>query len=173
MSLKTLLQCAKCSFTASLAPQLCGHALGGEPTTCFPQLQLPVPIKRHLEAERRWAPSADTPEIRPELLSLPSPRMKTLFTFLFLMVSVTLAVEGLSATPSTQPNDQKVDPGPTRCCFAYMTRPVPLSRLKSFEYTNGRCSKPAVVFITKKGRTICADPSEQWVQDRIRALTPP
>ncbi|KAL7993061.1 hypothetical protein Chor_017317 [Crotalus horridus] len=156
-----------------MAPQLCGKALVGEPTTCFPQLQLPVPIKRHLEAERCWAPSADTPEIRLELLSLPSPRMKTLFTFLFLVVSVTLAVEGLSATPSTQPNDRKVDPGPTRCCFAFVTRPVPLSLLKSFEYTNGRCSQPAVVFITKRGLHICADPSEQWVQDRIHALTPP
>ncbi|KAK9408859.1 C-C motif chemokine 3-like [Crotalus adamanteus] len=157
----------------SLVPQFCGHALVGEPTTCFPPLQLPVPIKRHLEAERRWAPSADIPKIRLELLSVPSPRMKTLFAFLFLVVSFSLAVEGLSESlirlafssppPPLQPSggSRQLSGGlpsgtggsvlshggdvPTLCCFAYMAGPIPLYLLKTFEYTNGRCSQPAVM----------------------------
>ncbi|XP_015682220.1 C-C motif chemokine 3 [Protobothrops mucrosquamatus] len=99
--------------------------------------------------------------------------MKTLFAFLFLVVSITLAVEGLSAIPAVQPDYKNVDVGPTYCCFDFVTRPIPLSLLKSFEYTNGRCSQPGVVFVTKRGIKTCADPSEKWVQDRIHDLTPP
>uniref|UniRef100_A0A670Z9K5 C-C motif chemokine n=1 Tax=Pseudonaja textilis TaxID=8673 RepID=A0A670Z9K5_PSETE len=57
------------------------------------------------------------------------------------------------------------------CCFDYVKRPLPETILKSFEQTEGRCSMPAVVFITKKDRRICADPSEQWVQDRMKYLS--
>uniref|UniRef100_A0A8C6V4A1 C-C motif chemokine n=1 Tax=Naja naja TaxID=35670 RepID=A0A8C6V4A1_NAJNA len=66
-----------------------------------------------------------------------------------------------------------VDPVPTFCCFSFTKRPIPLNLLKSFEYTSGRCNLAAVVFLTKKDVKICADPSEAWVQDRIRALSPP
>ncbi|XP_026547525.1 C-C motif chemokine 5-like [Notechis scutatus] len=57
------------------------------------------------------------------------------------------------------------------CCFDYVKRPLPEKILKSFEETEGRCSRPAVIFITHKNRRICADPSEQWVQDRIQYLS--
>ncbi|XP_060537609.1 C-C motif chemokine 5-like [Pantherophis guttatus] len=131
--------------------------------------------------------------------------MKSLFTFLFLVVSVALAVEGPRLSPGTSgsalsrggkggelkelqgppsaslfqvqppnppPRDQNVDPGPNSCCFDFVRRPIPLKLLKSFYYTSGRCSKAAVVFVTKKDVKMCADPSEQWVQDRIRDLSP-
>ncbi|XP_070788050.1 C-C motif chemokine 5-like [Pituophis catenifer annectens] len=99
--------------------------------------------------------------------------MKSLFAFLFLVVSVALAVEGPSAAPEpTQPRDRNVDPGPNSCCFDFVRRPIPLKNLKSFYYTNGRCSKSAVVFVTKRDLERCANPSEQWVQDRIRDLSP-
>ncbi|KAG8127171.1 hypothetical protein E2320_022206 [Naja naja] len=100
--------------------------------------------------------------------------MKTLLAFVFLVVSVALAVESPSAAPElTQTNNRKVDPVPTFCCFSFTKRPIPLNLLKSFEYTSGRCNLAAVVFLTKKDVKICADPSEAWVQDRIRALSPP
>uniref|UniRef100_A0A8C6V550 C-C motif chemokine n=1 Tax=Naja naja TaxID=35670 RepID=A0A8C6V550_NAJNA len=65
-----------------------------------------------------------------------------------------------------------MDPVPTFCCFSFTKRPIPLNLLKSFEYTSGRCNLAAVVFLTKRGHKICTDPSEAWVQDRIRALGP-
>ncbi|XP_032073045.1 C-C motif chemokine 5-like [Thamnophis elegans] len=60
---------------------------------------------------------------------------------------------------------------PRLCCFNYQNKPVPLRNLKSYERTNSRCSMPATIFTTKKDRKICADPSAQWVQDRIRQLS--
>ncbi|XP_032071036.1 C-C motif chemokine 4-like [Thamnophis elegans] len=60
---------------------------------------------------------------------------------------------------------------PTICCFEYTPGPVPQHLLKSYEHTNSRCSRPAIIFTTKKDRKICADPSVAWVQDRIRELS--
>ncbi|XP_015682221.1 C-C motif chemokine 3-like [Protobothrops mucrosquamatus] len=98
--------------------------------------------------------------------------MKTLFAFLLLVVSVTLDVEGLNATSAVQSDGQSFDI-PTLCCYAFMTHHIPLSLLKSFEYTSSGCSQPGVVFITKRGIKTCANPLEQWVQDYIHALSPP
>ncbi|XP_065693363.1 C-C motif chemokine 3-like [Patagioenas fasciata] len=50
------------------------------------------------------------------------------------------------------------------CCFNYVTRPVPRTFIVSIERTSSRCSKPAVILVTKKGRHICADPQAPWVQ---------
>ncbi|XP_032094494.1 C-C motif chemokine 4-like, partial [Thamnophis elegans] len=89
------------------------------------------------------------------------------------------AGELLPPTPTVRhpsfssPFPSPVDPAPSVCCFAFTRRPIPLSLLKSFEYANGRCPKPAVIFHTKRGIQVCADPSEQWVQDRIRDLSSP
>ncbi|KAM6463813.1 C-C motif chemokine 3-like [Liasis olivaceus] len=100
--------------------------------------------------------------------------MKAVLTFLLLVVSIALAAGGPNpATELTQPKDQYGEPWPRYCCFDFTDRPLPLKILKSFYYTNSNCSKPGVIFITKQNREICADPSEKWVQDRIRDLSPP
>ncbi|XP_026579397.1 C-C motif chemokine 5-like isoform X1 [Pseudonaja textilis] len=98
--------------------------------------------------------------------------MKTVLAFLFLVISVALAVERPSAAPAlTQTNNRKVDPVSSSCCFSFIKRPVPLNLLKSFEHTSESCSVAAVVFLTQRGLKICADPSQSWVQDHIRALS--
>ncbi|XP_015670329.1 C-C motif chemokine 7 [Protobothrops mucrosquamatus] len=58
------------------------------------------------------------------------------------------------------------------CCFNYVTKPIPRKNLKSFERSNARCSRQAVIFTTHVNRQICADPSAPWVQDRIKHLSP-
>ncbi|XP_026579398.1 C-C motif chemokine 5-like isoform X2 [Pseudonaja textilis] len=85
--------------------------------------------------------------------------MKTVLAFLFLVISVALAVE------------RPMDPVSSSCCFSFIKRPVPLNLLKSFEHTSESCSVAAVVFLTQRGLKICADPSQSWVQDHIRALS--
>ncbi|XP_032071454.1 C-C motif chemokine 7-like [Thamnophis elegans] len=57
------------------------------------------------------------------------------------------------------------------CCIHYEIRPFPKEMLKSFENGSPLCPKPAIVFITKMNRRLCADPNLKWVQDRIRDLS--
>uniref|UniRef100_A0A670ZFN1 C-C motif chemokine n=1 Tax=Pseudonaja textilis TaxID=8673 RepID=A0A670ZFN1_PSETE len=57
------------------------------------------------------------------------------------------------------------------CCLRYVKKPLPQRILKSFEHTHFSCKKPGIIFITKKDRRICANPNEQWVQDRMKYLS--
>uniref|UniRef100_A0A8C0XLC2 C-C motif chemokine n=1 Tax=Castor canadensis TaxID=51338 RepID=A0A8C0XLC2_CASCN len=59
---------------------------------------------------------------------------------------------------------------PSECCFTYITHAIPHHRISSFYETSGECPKPGVVFITKKGHSICASPQDEWVQDYIKDL---
>ncbi|KAL8198691.1 UNVERIFIED_CONTAM: hypothetical protein K2H54_020907 [Gekko kuhli] len=59
---------------------------------------------------------------------------------------------------------------PVSCCFGYTSKRIPLGLLAKYYRTSGKCSTPAIVFITKKGREICANPAERWVQDHVSHL---
>ncbi|XP_003929103.2 C-C motif chemokine 14 isoform X2 [Saimiri boliviensis] len=59
---------------------------------------------------------------------------------------------------------------PTECCFAYTTHRIPRQRIVAYYGTNGQCSKPGIVFVTKRGKSICANPNDQWVQDYIKGM---
>ncbi|XP_062448222.1 C-C motif chemokine 4 homolog [Rhea pennata] len=59
---------------------------------------------------------------------------------------------------------------PSSCCFTYISRQLPRSFVTDYYETNSLCSKSAVVFITRKGREVCADPESKWVQDYVRDL---
>ncbi|CAI5795150.1 C-C motif chemokine 4-like [Lacerta agilis] len=54
---------------------------------------------------------------------------------------------------------------PTSCCFTYTAKKIPRNYIADYYETNSRCSQPGVVFTTKKGREICANPAEKWVQE--------
>ncbi|NXP11238.1 CCL5 protein, partial [Thinocorus orbignyianus] len=58
----------------------------------------------------------------------------------------------------------------TLCCFSYTSRKLPQSHVKDYFYTSSKCSQPAVVFITWKGRQVCANPDARWVKEYINAL---
>ncbi|XP_019364173.1 PREDICTED: C-C motif chemokine 4 homolog [Gavialis gangeticus] len=59
---------------------------------------------------------------------------------------------------------------PTACCFSYVTRQLPRDFVKDYYYTNSMCSRAAVVFTTKKGRQICANPEDSWVKEYVNDL---
>ncbi|NWR92799.1 CCL4 protein, partial [Furnarius figulus] len=59
---------------------------------------------------------------------------------------------------------------PTSCCFSYISRQLPRSFVEDYYETNSMCSQPAVVFITKKGREVCANPEQEWVQLYVNDL---
>ncbi|XP_043818657.1 C-C motif chemokine 3-like 1 [Dromiciops gliroides] len=59
---------------------------------------------------------------------------------------------------------------PTACCFSYTTRKVPQAIVVDYYETSSQCSKPAIIFITKKMYQLCADPREPWVQKYVEEL---
>ncbi|XP_055982504.1 C-C motif chemokine 3-like [Sorex fumeus] len=59
---------------------------------------------------------------------------------------------------------------PTACCFSYTSRPLNRKFAVSYFETNSQCSKPGIIFQTKRGREVCANPSESWVQGLIKVL---
>uniref|UniRef100_A0A8D0HBH8 C-C motif chemokine n=1 Tax=Sphenodon punctatus TaxID=8508 RepID=A0A8D0HBH8_SPHPU len=59
---------------------------------------------------------------------------------------------------------------PTSCCFSYASKSIPRSLVQSYYHTSSMCSQPAVIFITKKDREICADPYARWTKEYIKHL---
>ncbi|XP_003414607.1 C-C motif chemokine 4-like [Loxodonta africana] len=59
---------------------------------------------------------------------------------------------------------------PTACCFSYALRKLPRNFVIDYYETSSLCAKPAVVFQTKRGREVCANPSEPWVQEYMDDL---
>ncbi|XP_010289335.1 PREDICTED: C-C motif chemokine 4 homolog isoform X2 [Phaethon lepturus] len=54
---------------------------------------------------------------------------------------------------------------PTSCCFTYTSRQLPRSFVVEYYETNSLCSQPAV-----KGREVCANPEQDWVQQYVKEL---
>ncbi|OXB57634.1 hypothetical protein ASZ78_007029 [Callipepla squamata] len=63
-----------------------------------------------------------------------------------------------------------LDSLPTKCCFSYIQRPVPQNVIASAFTTSSTCRLPAVILVTKKGKEICANPEEPWVQKRLEVF---
>ncbi|XP_008500147.1 C-C motif chemokine 4 homolog [Calypte anna] len=59
---------------------------------------------------------------------------------------------------------------PTSCCFTYTSRQLPRSFVVEYYETNSQCPQPAVVFVTRRGRQVCADPEQSWVQQYVSDL---
>ncbi|XP_006048116.1 C-C motif chemokine 3 isoform X1 [Bubalus bubalis] len=59
---------------------------------------------------------------------------------------------------------------PTDCCFSFVSRQIPRKFVDDYYETSSQCSKPGIIFKTKRGRQVCADPSEDWVQEYITDL---
>ncbi|XP_057631309.1 C-C motif chemokine 3-like [Chionomys nivalis] len=58
---------------------------------------------------------------------------------------------------------------PISCCFSY-SRQIHRKFIADYFETSNLCSQPAVIFITKRNRQVCADPKETWVQEYIADL---
>ncbi|XP_004747202.1 regakine-1-like [Mustela nigripes] len=57
-----------------------------------------------------------------------------------------------------------------KCCFTYVSRKIPLQFVESYNRTSNQCSTPGVIFLTRKGRQVCADPNVAWVQEHMKHL---
>ncbi|XP_055476347.1 C-C motif chemokine 4 [Psammomys obesus] len=83
-------------------------------------------------------------------------------TLSLLLLGAAFCAPGLSAPMGSDP--------PTSCCFSYTSWKLPRTFVVDYYETSSLCSKPAVVFLTRKGRQVCADPSEPWVNEYVNDL---
>ncbi|XP_009966343.2 C-C motif chemokine 4 [Tyto alba] len=56
------------------------------------------------------------------------------------------------------------------CCFSYTHHKLPWKLILRHYSTSTSCTLPAIVFITKKGRQVCANPSDTWVRSYLQML---
>ncbi|XP_063188642.1 C-C motif chemokine 5-like [Chroicocephalus ridibundus] len=80
-------------------------------------------------------------------------------TLLVLVVLLTLSSR-CNAGPHT----------PTECCFNYIKSPLRQSVLKGFYITPKECFSTAVVFETRNGTKVCANPAMNWVGKAVERL---
>ncbi|XP_023660021.1 C-C motif chemokine 20-like [Paramormyrops kingsleyae] len=60
----------------------------------------------------------------------------------------------------------------TSCCVGYSSRRLPCHKLKRYtiQPMTDTCDIEAVIFHTKRGRFICANPLQYWTIKRIKCL---
>ncbi|XP_034363438.1 C-C motif chemokine 8-like [Arvicanthis niloticus] len=57
------------------------------------------------------------------------------------------------------------------CCFSVTNKKIPLRILQSYErINNSQCPREAVIFHTKRGISVCADPTAKWVNAYMKIL---
>ncbi|XP_027745795.1 C-C motif chemokine 4-like [Empidonax traillii] len=74
---------------------------------------------------------------------------------------------------SRSPSEAHFDGIPITCCFTYQQRPIPLRLINSTFVTSSSCINPGVIVVTKKGKQLCVNPQEPWVQERLKHFQTP
>ncbi|XP_075415374.1 C-C motif chemokine 14 [Tenrec ecaudatus] len=90
-----------------------------------------------------------------------------------LKAAVSFLIIFLTLTSTTQAKAESSSRGPyhpAECCLAFTSRRIPLSWLSGYYETTSQCSKPGIIFVTKRGHAICANPNDAWVQSYVREL---
>ncbi|XP_030578331.1 C-C motif chemokine 13-like [Archocentrus centrarchus] len=60
--------------------------------------------------------------------------------------------------------------GPDNCCFVFYPRRINKNLIRSYNLTDPRCPKAAVILALKNSRQICADPSLSWVKNIMKIV---
>ncbi|XP_072209873.1 C-C motif chemokine 4-like [Excalfactoria chinensis] len=75
----------------------------------------------------------------------------------------------LIASSCSRASSAPAGPDVPTCCTTYITHKIPRNLIRSHFSTSTSCSQPAIIFITKKKRAVCANPSEPWVQSYLQS----
>ncbi|XP_036693226.1 C-C motif chemokine 15-like [Balaenoptera musculus] len=59
---------------------------------------------------------------------------------------------------------------PTDCCMSYTSRNIRCAFMKDYVETTSACSRPAIIFITKREQRVCANPRDERVQKCVLDL---
>ncbi|XP_065147682.1 C-C motif chemokine 3-like 1 [Paramisgurnus dabryanus] len=87
--------------------------------------------------------------------------MRHLMALMFLVIFCSLQLTTSAPIAS--------DVAKSTCCAKFSNAQIPLKLVKSYYWTASSCSKPAIVFLTKK-RKICVDPETSWVSGHINEV---
>ncbi|XP_014822247.1 PREDICTED: C-C motif chemokine 5-like [Calidris pugnax] len=87
-----------------------------------------------------------------------------------LLVAICSPAEAQLDDSRVAASSQKPGTIPTPCCFSFLRTPIPRRLLASAYTTSSQCSQPAVILVTKKGKTLCANPQAPWVQEHLKYL---
>ncbi|XP_005597616.1 C-C motif chemokine 14 isoform X3 [Equus asinus] len=61
---------------------------------------------------------------------------------------------------------------PADCCLSYTSQKIRCELMTSYFETSSGCSRPGVIFLTKKGKFVCADPFNKRVRNCMTYLKP-
>ncbi|NWR38833.1 CCL4 protein, partial [Tachuris rubrigastra] len=56
------------------------------------------------------------------------------------------------------------------CCFKFTRHELPRDRVLRHYSTSTSCPRLGIVFVTTRGRQVCANPSDTWVQRYLQSL---
>ncbi|XP_043953977.1 eotaxin-like [Gambusia affinis] len=59
---------------------------------------------------------------------------------------------------------------PADCCFSFVKQRMDKNLMSSYHKTDHRCSLSGIILTTKRGRSICVDPEQPWVNTIIDFL---
>ncbi|XP_015978511.1 C-C motif chemokine 15 [Rousettus aegyptiacus] len=88
-------------------------------------------------------------------------------SFLVLAAALGSPTHGYDAYEPRGPGFQR----PADCCLSYAQK-IPCKFMEYYFETSSGCSQPGVIFVTKRGRLVCANPGDREVQECIMKLKP-
>ncbi|XP_036407701.1 C-C motif chemokine 36.1 [Megalops cyprinoides] len=59
---------------------------------------------------------------------------------------------------------------PSQCCFEYFPQRIGKQFVQKYVKTRSECSKPGVIFVTRRSKRLCVDPSVDWVKGVMKDL---
>uniref|UniRef100_A0A8D0X6E5 C-C motif chemokine n=2 Tax=Sus scrofa TaxID=9823 RepID=A0A8D0X6E5_PIG len=105
--------------------------------------------------------------------SLPTEKMKTSIAALSVLILAAQAAMDLAMMKNVKQHSIQSHGGfhrPADCCFSYTPRKIQCVNMKDYTLTTSECSKPAVIFLTKKGQRVCTNPDDEQVQKCMSEL---
>ncbi|XP_047564850.1 C-C motif chemokine 16 [Lutra lutra] len=80
--------------------------------------------------------------------------------FLLILILTTPALHGQSKSPASLNSSHT-------CCLKHHEKVMPRKMVVGYRRALN-CYLPAIIFVTKKNREICANPQNEWVQEYIK-----
>ncbi|XP_027016040.1 monocyte chemotactic protein 1B-like [Tachysurus fulvidraco] len=84
------------------------------------------------------------------------------------LILLSVAVVLLSAVTITE--GMRYSSKTNVCCYSYQQRPLRTNMVSSYSQTSPQCSKQAILFKTKRGKDVCANPTDAWVKELIKFM---